>query len=375
MENTENLKDKIKKYENLIEFGKLVNSSHDYKAFKKKSISKIKEFLSCQSAKLYRYNKENDTLWSFDKNGERFEIPLDESTFAGSCGKLLATLHLRDISTDLRYPKEKKFNLAFSCDELLMTPLASKGELVGVLQVMNCYNGNFDEEDIRFLENMANILTVAVQNIELFEQLHNQFIQVCEALGDAIGKKDKYTGGHTKRVGVFAEMIGKEIGFDYNEMLDLKMAAVLHDIGKIGIEDKILKKDSQLSDEEFAIMKEHPRLGHEILKRVKGLERVVDGMRFHHERPDGSGYPYGLKGEDIPLMARIISVADTFDAMISTRPYRKGLPPMVAFEEIKKHRGTQFCEKVVDAFEVAFKKTNMYRLGAKTGAKGSKKAS
>ncbi len=351
----------VKKYENLIEFGKLANSSYDYKTFKKRAISKMKEFLECKSAKLYRYDSKADVLWGFDKNGERYEIPVDETTFSGTCARLMATLHLPNCDNDLKYAKEKKYNKSFNCQELLMTPLASKGELVGVIQVMDNFNGKFDEEDIRFLENMANLLTVAVQNIDLFEKLHRQFIQTCEALGDAIGKKDKYTGGHTKRVGVFSEMIGKELGLDYNEMMDLKMAAVLHDIGKIGIEDKILKKKSELNDKEFKIMKDHPRLGFEILKRVEGLERVVDGMRFHHERPDGTGYPYGLKGEDIPIMARIISVADTFDAMISTRPYRKGLPPMVAFDEIMKHRGTQFCETVVDAFEVAFKKTNMYR--------------
>lgn len=362
------MSDKIQKFEQLIEFGKLANTSLDYKSFKRKSINKIKEFLECKSAKIYRYNAKDNTLGGFDKDGNDYFIPVDESTFVGTCGHLIATLHLPNCDNDIKYAKEKKYNTELDCSEILMTPMAIRGELIGVIQVMDSFNGKFDQEDIRFLENMANILTVAVQNIDLFEQLHRQFIQICEALGDAIGKKDKYTGGHTKRVGVFSEMIGKELGFDYNEMLDLKMAAVLHDIGKIGIEDKILKKESQLNDEEFQIMKDHPRLGYEILKRVEGLENVVNGMRYHHERPDGTGYPYGMRGEEIPLMARIISVADTFDAMISTRPYRKGLPPMVAFDEIKKHRGTQFCEKVVDAFEVAFKKTNMYRPGVKKKA-------
>jgi HD-GYP domain-containing protein (c-di-GMP phosphodiesterase class II) len=139
------------------------------------------------------------------------------------------------------------------------------------------------------------------------------------------------------------------------------LAAVLHDIGKIGIEDKILKKRAPLTEDEFKVMKEHPALGYEILGHIESLSVVVDGMRFHHERPDGKGYPFGLKGDEIPLIASIISVADTFDAMISNRPYRKGLPPMVAWDEIVSNRGTQFCARVVDAFDRAFRKTKMYR--------------
>jgi len=198
-----------------------------------------------------------------------------------------------------------------------------------------------------------------------------QFIQVVEALADTISKKDSYTGGHTKRVAHFAKMIGTEMGLTWEDMNDLKLSAVLHDIGKIGIEDAILKKSTALTDEEFKVMRDHPRLGYEILKNVESLSEVVDGMRFHHERPDGKGYPYGLKGDEIPVIAMIISVADTFDAMISTRPYRKGLPPMVAFQEIIDNSGTQFSEFVVDAFSRWFKKTKMYapnRLDSKKKA-------
>ncbi len=154
---------------------------------------------------------------------------------------------------------------------------------------------------------------------------------------------------------------GKEMDLAFEDMNNLKLAAVLHDIGKIGIEDKILKKSAPLTDEEFKVMKEHPRLGYEILKHIESLSDVIDGMRFHHERPDGKGYPFGLKGDEIPLIAMIISVADTFDAMISTRPYRKGLPPMVAWQEILDHSGAQFEEKVVNAFDRYFKKSRMYR--------------
>lgn len=356
--------DAIKKFENLIEFGKLINSSHDFRAFKKKSVTKIKEFMKCKQAKLYRFDDKTNSLISFDNNGDEFAIPVSENTMVGSCAHYMATLYVRECDKELNYKREAKLNEELDAREALMVPLITCGELFGVIQVVDSFDGSFSEEDTRFLENIANILTIALQKIVLFEKLNNQFFQVCEALADAIGKKDKYTGGHTKRVSFFSEMIGKEMGLDFKEMNELKMAAALHDIGKIGIEDKILKKDKPLTDEEFEEMKNHPMYGYEILKKVEGLESVVDGMRFHHERPDGKGYPFGLRGEEIPVNARIISVADTFDAMISTRPYRKGLPPMIAFEEIMNNGGTQFCVKVVEAFARGFKKTNMYKANS-----------
>jgi HD-GYP domain-containing protein (c-di-GMP phosphodiesterase class II) len=143
------------------------------------------------------------------------------------------------------------------------------------------------------------------------------------------------------------------------ELETLRWGAVLHDIGKIGVEDKILKKQAPLEEDEWKVMQRHPEFGFDIMNRVEGFEGVIDGMHFHHERWDGKGYPNGLKGEQIPWVARIISVADTYDAMVSTRPYRKGLDPKFAHDEIVKHSGTQFAPEVVEAFKQAFQKEKM----------------
>ena len=129
---------------------------------------------------------------------------------------------------------------------------------------------------------------------------------------------------------------------------------MLHDLGKVEIVDEILKKTAPLDSREQLVMREHPELGFEMLGEVRELGDVIDGVRFHHERWDGAGYPCGLKGEGIPLFARIIAVADTYDAMVSTRPYRKGLGPSVAYDEILKNAGTQFDPRVVIAFGSAF---------------------
>jgi HD-GYP domain-containing protein (c-di-GMP phosphodiesterase class II) len=143
------------------------------------------------------------------------------------------------------------------------------------------------------------------------------------------------------------------------ELERIRLGAVLHDVGKIGVEDKILKKQAPLDQDEWKVMQTHPDQGYDIMSRVEGLKDVIGGMRYHHERWDGKGYPFGLKGEEIPFIARIIAVADTYDAMVSTRPYRKGLDPKIAYDEIVKHSGTQFDPTVVEAFIEAFKHEKM----------------
>lgn len=373
----EMLTKKILRYEGLIELGQLTSSSLELKTIKKKAIGVMKKLLECEHVIIHLKDPKSDETYyapfagGFDDKKCRYKI--DDTNFVGSCAHHMAILHIDDVKYDIRSGRMTRYVKELDPKNMLLAPLVSKGELLGVIQAINSTHGNFDEEDYHFVDAVSNQLTNVLENALLVEQLHNQFIQVISALADAIGKKDSYTGGHTKRVAHFAECIGKEMDLNTTDMRDLKMAAVLHDIGKIGIEDKILKKSSALDDDEFAVMKEHPRLGYEILGHIESLHRVVDGMRFHHERPDGKGYPFGLKGDEIPVIAMIISVADTFDAMISTRPYRKGLPPMVAYDEIVKFRGSQFSEDVVDAFCRWFKKSSMYKNATKVDKK--KKAS
>ena len=174
------------------------------------------------------------------------------------------------------------------------------------------------------------------------------------ALVEAIEKKDRYTGGHIKRVVHYSLRIARALGLSDELLEQVRLAAVLHDVGKIAVEDRILKKTSSLDPEEWKVMQTHSEQGYELLQRLDGLRDVMAGVRFHHERWDGSGYPFALEGDEIPLLARIISVADTYDAMVSTRPYRKGMDPQLAFDEIVRHRGTQFDPAVVDAFVLAF---------------------
>jgi HD-GYP domain-containing protein (c-di-GMP phosphodiesterase class II) len=158
------------------------------------------------------------------------------------------------------------------------------------------------------------------------------------------------------RVAYFSLVTGTEAELSPEEMYELELSAIFHDIGKIGTPDAVLNKPSRLSEEEFQIMKQHPEKSYEILQDFPMFEKIATNARLHHERFDGKGYPLGLKGDDIPTAARIILIADTFDAMTSTRPYRKGLPYEVAFEELIQFSGTQFDPNLVKMFIQGMKK-------------------
>lgn len=192
------------------------------------------------------------------------------------------------------------------------------------------------------------------------DELKTENKTVCEMAARSILKaldaKDHYTYGHSMRVCYFSMVLGRELELNSEEMYDLQMSALFHDIGKIGTPDAVLNKPTRLTDEEFQIMKEHPMQSFDILRGFTTFEEIAKNAKHHHERYDGRGYPDRLKGEEIPLYARIILIADTFDAMTSTRVYRKGLPYNVAFEELIEFSGTQFDPGLVKHFIKGMKK-------------------
>ena len=168
------------------------------------------------------------------------------------------------------------------------------------------------------------------------------FMQVVSSLASAIDAKDTYTNGHSSRVANYSREIAKRAGYEDKKLEEIYIMGLLHDVGKIGIPDAVINKPAKLTDEEYDIIKNHPVLGAKILSNIKAMPQLVNGARWHHERFDGKGYPDGLSGEDIPEEARIIALADAYDAMSSHRSYRKSLPQEVVREEIEKGKGTQF---------------------------------
>lgn len=180
--------------------------------------------------------------------------------------------------------------------------------------------------------------------------------QAVKTMLRALDAKDHYTFGHSLRVAYYSLALGREYGLNEDQLYDLEMAALFHDIGKIGVPDNVLLKPSRLDEDEFHKMKQHPSLSYDILQDFEVFHEVAVFAKHHHERYDGRGYPDKLKGEEIPLFSRIILIADTFDAMTSTRPYRKGLPYDVAFSELKEFSGSQFDPNLVPLFISAMTK-------------------
>ena len=249
-------------------------------------------------------------------------------------------------------------------DVVASIPSYFRDDLLGILMLGRKKDEkSFAKEEIGFFKALASDVAMAIRNAQLFKDLetelekkHRLFIHTSIALAAAIDAKDHYTHGHTMRVTSICLEIAKRLSLRRKAAIDAKffenlhIAALLHDIGKIGISESILNKDGPLSDSEWRKMKEHTNLGANILLPISELGDAIYGVKYHHEHYDGSGYPEGLKGEDIPLIAAIISVADVFDAMVTDRPYRKGMRKDLAVEEIKQVSGKQLNPEVVLAF-------------------------
>lgn len=215
----------------------------------------------------------------------------------------------------------------------------SKNEIGELAEHFNIMSGEVERavEDLRKAANENHLL----------------FINSIRMLAAAIDAKDPYTRGHSDRVARYSTAIGKQLGLDEHAMKYLKISALLHDVGKIGIDDRILRKPGALTEEEFEVMKTHPEKGAAIMGGVAQLREAIPGMRHHHEKFSGGGYPDGLRGESIPLQARIVTVADTFDAMTTNRPYQKAMDLNYVLEKIRSFAGTRFDPQVVAAFQRA----------------------
>src|SRR6185369_5026406 len=189
-----------------------------------------------------------------------------------------------------------------------------------------------------------------LENSRLFEDVHGLMMGLLHALTSAVDAKDAYTCGHSERVALLSRRLAKEIRLPDSQVERIYMAGLLHDVGKIGVPEAVLQKTGKLTPEEFDQMKRHPQIGARILQDIKQMREIIPGVLHHHERYDGKGYPSGLAGEKIPLMGRVICLADCFDAMTSNRTYRKALPLEVALTEIRRCSGTQFDPTLTDAF-------------------------
>ncbi|MHA2621772.1 MAG: HD-GYP domain-containing protein [bacterium JZ-2024 1] len=267
---------------------------------------------------------------------------------AGRVAQTRRSEHISDATADPRFARVIDQKSGFVTRSLLTVPLhytdpeTGRHYLLGVLQLVNKSVGDFTTEDAEWLEAFGGFAASLMARANLFLQLKRQYLGTIASLAEAVDAKDPYTHGHSLRVAAYSVALGEAIGLGADSLFDLRVSSVLHDIGKIAIPDAILLKKGRLTDEEYMIIKTHVREGVRILKPVRFHTDIYDGILYHHEKWDGSGYPEGRSAHAIPTFARIIAFADAYDTITTERPYKRALTHEEARQVILKDAGSHF---------------------------------
>lgn len=340
----------------------VINSSLDLRVTLNILLDQVVEKLNIDAAAVLLLNSRSQMLEYTASRGfhtriiEHYHLRMGEgiSGQAAMERHLVQALNLNEVEDDLAYTnlmQEEGFASYFS------VPLVAKGQIKGVLDIFNRTPLNPDQEWFNFLETLAGQAAIAIDNTSLLEDLHRTNVELSlaydttlEGWSKALDLRDKETEGHTQRVVDITLRIAQTIGIDDDELTHIRRGALLHDIGKMGIPDSILLKPGPLSEEEWDIMRQHPSYAYDLLYPITHLRPALDIPYYHHEKWDGSGYPHGLKGDQIPLAARIFAVVDVWDALTSDRPYRKAWTSKKALDYIREQTGKHFDPKIVEIF-------------------------
>lgn len=363
------IKHKLKDLLILQEISLKINSKLNLHELLKLTMNLIKEKLNVEACSLMildRNKKElvfEVALGEKGRDIQKYSIKIGEG-IAGKVAETGKPIIANDVRKNPLFTPKFDYLTSFKTRSLLCVPLIHQDEMIGVIEVINKKNSEkFTVSDLKLLQAIANQASIAIKNAILYQELKDLFFDTIESLASAIDAKDPYTHGHSKRVSNISILIAKELDYSKDFVEKVKLAGLLHDIGKIGIEDRILLKQDKLTDEEYETIKKHPIIGKKILEPIDLLKDVIPGIEEHHERYDGSGYPKGLKGDKISLLGRIIAIADVFDALTSKRPYRDACDINTALEEINKLSGKHFDPYLVETFNKLYHKGNLICSG------------
>lgn len=336
----------------LHDLSKAINSTLDIEEVVELVLEKTSRLMGAGKALLLLLDRERRTLTVHSSLGfEEGELGIKLFSNVGSFDHCIVhkgtVITLKEILPEDYYLELLATTAVL--DSMVFAPLEIKGEAYGLLGILDSKK-SFSKVELEIFCSIGSQSAVAMENANLYKLLKDAFLHTAEALAEAVGSRDPYTGGHTRRTVDYSLLLADAIELPEKDKETLKLAAILHDIGKIGIDDAILRKGGDLSVEEKRAMREHPGIGARILGFVEEMQGVIPGVSSHHERFDGSGYPEGLKGEEIPLQARIIAIADAFDALTTDRPYRKALNKETALEELLRGKASHFDPRLVETF-------------------------
>ncbi|MCL2335060.1 MAG: GAF domain-containing protein [Endomicrobia bacterium] len=313
------------------------------------------KLIRSEAASLMLIDKDDNELYIAASRGFPAEIAQTVRIKIGDgiAGKVAHTgkpIFVEDIESDIRFLKTNTPH-RYDSKSFICVPLRVKNNVVGVLNINATREiRSFEDRDVRLMTILADQAAMTLENIELYNNLQDFYFEMIQTLARAIDAKDSYTYDHADRARHYAKQIAEKMYLPQAIIRHVEYAALMHDIGKIGIEEHILRKPGKLTQEEVEVIKKHPTIGNKIISPVTFLAPVAPMVLYHQEWYNGGGYPEGLAGEEIPLGSRIVAVIDAYDAMTSDRPYRKALPKEFAISELKKGAGTQFDPSVVDIF-------------------------
>lgn len=359
MNHIRELENKVQELVSLLEAFKELNSNIEIKEVFQNILLQMVQVIGAEAGTLWVADKETDDIEASAAYGPTSSTILNIKMKKGEgiVGKVIATGEphfIENVSNEPAWAQRVDKTSGFTTRSMITVPLITKGTVIGALQLLNKKNQTlFSEEDVNLALALANQSALALHNSQMYDELYRMYMSIVRTLAKVLDARDPYTAGHSERVAKYSVWIATRMGLDSKVCEELYKATLLHDIGKIGVPDAILRKSTRLTNDEFELMKKHPEIGAEILQNMEPkavMENAIQIARSHHERMDGSGYPDHLTGDAIPLFARIVAVADTFDAMTTVRSYSNGHTYQESALELKRCKTILFDDQVVDAF-------------------------
>jgi len=347
----------------VYEANQIITSEHDLGKLFERVIDQVFKLVPAHNGVILLRNLETGDLETqYVKTGSEGEEMAVSRSIVNQAMDNNEALITYDAAGDDRFQAGGSI-IAQNIASAMCAPLTFQNEILGVVYVdTRGATDAFAQGDLELLVALAGPAAIAIKNAQYLAQLERAYHDTLIALANAIELRDHYTVGHTWRVTNFAVETARVLDWPEDKIKECEMGGVLHDIGKISIDDAILRKPDRLTDDEYAKMKVHPERGARLMEDIQHLVPLIPYALYHHERYDGKGYPFGLQGNDIPLEGRLLAVADTFDAMTSNRPYRKGMDPAIAISTLEKGKGTQFDPVMVDAFIEAYNKGRIQQI-------------
>jgi len=352
----ESLQAENKRLHSLLEVTRSLAATIDLDTLLFRIMDVVRENLHADRCTVFLLDKEKNELWSKVAIGLKKEIRFPAGKgIAGHVATTGEVLNIPDVYADPRFNPDIDKKTGYRTRNMLTMPMRdNKNEVIGVFQVLNRAEGPFTLDDEELLSAISSIAASTLENALLYEEIRRSFVSFIETLSTTLDARDYITSGHSRRVTLYAVQIARLMRLTPKEINLIRYAAMLHDIGKLGVPEIVLFKNKKLSDEEYEIIKQHASLSKSILSKIhfqKDLKEVPAVAASHHERVDGSGYPDGLKGDQIPLGGKILAVCDVFDALTSRRQYRDRMEIEKVVALLEKETGTSFEPFVVYEFK------------------------